>query len=179
MDKRYNLYNPEPQFKKYLVAGNIKPSTLKNYLSDFRHFFGWLVFYLKSQNGKTLKVKALETSGVEQPDKKLFNLLITPNVVAEYKDYLVENNLPLKTINRRLSTIRKFCSFCISQGWMKENPAKKVKNVIKHTEPRDKKQITQILEQFKQDLNKQNLDQQQVKSCLSDAEDFLSVLPDL
>jgi hypothetical protein len=27
-----------------------------------------------------------------------------------------------------LSTLRKFCTFCISQGWLKTNPAKEISN---------------------------------------------------
>ncbi|MFH0979755.1 MAG: site-specific integrase, partial [Candidatus Roizmanbacteria bacterium] len=118
MQKGYNLYNLEPQFKDFLVAGNISPVSLKNYLSDFRHFAGWIELYLRSH-----------------PQKKLtstnFNKfqLISTETISEYRSYLLENNLPRKTINRRLSTIRKFCFFCISQGWLKENPGKKISNI--------------------------------------------------
>lgn len=107
MEKGYNLYNLEPQFREFLIAENISPISLKNYLSDLRYFFGWM-------SSKSLKIESI--------DKKL---------VEEYRKYLLDNNLPHKTVNRRLSTLRKFCSFCISQGWMKENPAKKIGNITK------------------------------------------------
>jgi len=110
MSKTYNLYNLEALFKEYLSAGNQKAISIKNYLSDFRHFAGWLMS--KGGHGGP---------PLQEP--------ITLNDISEYKSYLELNNIPHKTINRRLSTLRKFCSFCISQGWMKENPAKKVINV--------------------------------------------------
>ncbi len=108
MSNTYNLYNLEAPFKEYLLALNYKSVSIKNYLSDIRHFFGWMTLYSKS--------------------KQLISIIDNKSV-TEYKSYLSENNIPYKTINRRLSTIRKFCSFCISQGWMKENPAKKVGNI--------------------------------------------------
>jgi len=107
---RYNLYNLEPEFKKFLLAENVSPSTLKNYLSDFRFFAGWITKELRFKNYE-LRIELLNKEHIEA-----------------YKAYLIQNNLPLKTINRRLSTVRKFCSFCISQGWMKENPAKQIRN---------------------------------------------------
>src|SRR3989338_8207272 len=117
MSYTYNLYNLEAPFKEYLLAGNQKPVSVRNYLSDIRHFFGWITLYLKSNNF----VAGEKTSPLQK--------LVTSNSISEYKSYLESNNIPHKTINRRLSTIRKFCSFCISQGWMKENPAKKISNI--------------------------------------------------
>lgn len=131
MDQRYNLYNLEASFKQYLLAV-IKPSrfdtniqedgtskvkemasvSVKNYLSDLRHFLGWLTLYSTNNQRSNLIASINESS------------------VGEYKSYLIQNNIPEKTVNRRLSTVRKFCSFCISQRWMQENPAKKVTNVI-------------------------------------------------
>lgn len=105
MGKGYNLYNLEPQFKKFLIAENISPISLKNYLSDLRYFIGWM-------NSISPKPESIDK-----------------NLVLEYRKYLFMNQLPRKTINRRLSTLRKLCSFCISQGWMKENPAKKIANI--------------------------------------------------
>src|SRR3990167_6549789 len=113
MSKTYNLYNLEALFKEYLSAGNQKAISIKNYLSDFRHFAGWMISKVKDQRSK---IKDEE--------------IISANDISEYKSYLESNNIPHKTINRRLSTLRKFCSFCISQGWMKENPAKRISNVL-------------------------------------------------
>jgi len=152
MEKGYNLYNLEPEFKNFLLAEKISPVSLKNYLSDFRHFAGWLILKLKVKNEKL----------------KIEDGAINHALIEEYKSYLIENNLPHKTVNRRLSTIRKFCSFCISQGWMKENPAKKIANV-RHP------QGVNILQQFKEDLEKENIDPQTINSYLDDVREFLSL----
>lgn len=178
MSNGYNLYNLEASFKEWLIAGiknrrndakkretgettrkGLTNISIKNYLSDFRHFWGWLTFYLKSNNLGTIHKLSLVK-------------LITSKTIFDYKSYLIENNIPTKTVNRRLSTLRKFCSFCISQGWMKENPAKKISNI--------KYQIAniengQILNQFQQDLLKENLDQKTITNYLDDIQEFLSI----
>ena len=162
MSDTYNLYNLEAPFKEYLLAGNQKPVSVKNYLSDIRHFFGWMTFKIKNQKSKI-------------KDEELGNLGFIQNIkvetINEYKSYLSENNIPHKTINRRLSTVRKFCSFCISQGWLKENPAKKVGNIGGIREVGD-----ELLEQFQSDLEKEKLDQSVITSYLDDVREFLGLV---
>lgn len=153
MHNQYNLYNLEASFKQFLLAGNVSPITLKNYLSDYRHFIGW------SQS---------ITSEVEHMDIKL---------IQQYKNYLISNNLPIKTVNRRLSTVRKFCSFCISQGWMKENPAKKITNFQtpkpnRHLNP----DLTSILDNYNNYLTSQNHDTQFIKSSLDNIQELLQII---
>jgi len=157
MDKRYNFYNFEASFKKFLLAENVSPITLKNYLSDLRHFLGWTILKLKAQNKKNFE----NLSPLE------FLNQIDESLVEEYKNYLVVNSIPAKTINRRLSTLRKFFSFCISQGWLKENPAKKIQNL--------KLNIDSIISSFALSLEKENLDQKTIKSYLEVVQEFLSL----
>lgn len=166
MEQWYNLDNLEALFKQYLLAGNNKPVSIKNYLSDFRHFVGWLIFKFKVRSSKF---------EVEEKPFRIVNQ-ITISLIEEYKSYLIENNIPTKTINRRLSTVRKFCSFCVSQGWMKENPARQISNVKKNPSNSDLTSMSQILESFKNDLLKENLNQPTVKSFLNDIEEFFATL---
>jgi len=157
MDKQYNFYNFEASFKKFLLAENVSPVTLKNYLSDLRHFLGWMILKIKAQNKKNFE----NLSPLE------FLNQIDESLVEEYKNYLVVNSIPAKTINRRLSTLRKFFSFCISQGWLKENPAKKIQNL--------KLKIDSIITSFALFLEKENLDQRTIKSYLEVVQQFLSL----
>ena len=119
--KRYNLDNFGASFREFLQNEGVSAPTLKNYLSDLRHFMGWFAFYLHSKRGDNLKSERTELSSLAE--------MIDFEAVTSYKMYLESNALPSKSINRRLSTLRKFCSFCIQQNWMKENPAKRVTNV--------------------------------------------------
>jgi len=158
MNKWYNFYNFEASFKKFLIAENLSPVTLKNYLSDLRHFLGWSILKLKSKNEK------INLENINYLD---FLEKINEPIIEEYKNYLIINSIPLKTINRRLSTIRKFFSFCISQGWLNQNPAKKIKNENFNKE--------EILKSFQEDLKKENLDQNTIKSYLITIREFLNL----
>ncbi len=169
MDQRYNFYNFEASFKEYLLAGNIQPISIKNYLSDFRHFAGWLTLVIASDS-EAISNRIVSSPSAPRDDITPF---ITSNRITEYKSYLLENKIPHKTINRRLSTVRKFCSFCISQGWMKENPGRQIQNAgVKTPSPNDE---NQILTQFEQSLIKENLNQSIIKSFLDDIREFLAV----
>ncbi len=141
MSSQYNFYNLEAEFKKYLLSGNksLTKITIKNYLSDLRHFFGWFI----------RKFKNIQ---IPEDFKK-----IDEKIIEEYKNYLIVNGLPLKTINRRLSTLRKFGSFCISQNWLSLNPAKKINNLSSGYQ-----QLNEEVKKFRSLLNSEdqkNLDQ--------------------
>lgn len=97
MNKAYNLYNIEALFLAYLSAGKngLNVTTIKNYLSDFKHFIGWI----KNNQGVTSTENALQD-------------LITEKTVLGYIQYLDSQELSGKTFSRRLSTLRKFLQFC-------------------------------------------------------------------
>lgn len=186
MENRYNLDNLEASFKLFLTAGNRRPRTdsqsesgagvknnlmpvsIKNYLSDIRHFLGWLIFYLRANSLPKEQLQAVDDESF------IWVSLINKQTIFEYRSYMQENKLPNKSVNRRLSTVRKFCSFCISQGWLKENPAKQITNVGLMERP---KILTQedVLLQFEQSLLDENLDSQTIKNYLNDVQELLSV----
>lgn len=190
---RYNLDNLEAGFRKYLIVQQVSIITLKNYLSDLRHFFGWLVFYNSSMRKQTIS---------ENLDERSVIALIDTESIGQYKTYIETNKLPHKTINRRLSTLRKFCTFCISQGWMQENPAKKVINIsAKHTiqdqktddigqhpisneQPLYKRKVvptvhktfTTDLDGFRQDMVDKNMSLHDINLIMEDLQDFFTVI---
>lgn len=200
MSNQYNLYNLEALFKQFLVAGieintertdntnftdytdytdkkerkSLKKISIKNYLSDLRHFLGWLMLYLKSKyHHLNINFNAFDSLPTQIEIIKQIN----DNTVQEYKSYLTENKIPIKTINRRLSTLRKFFSFCISQGWLKENPAKKIENLKTKIKNKDwELQKKSILNKFQVDLLKENIPQKTVNSFVNDIEEFLNSL---
>jgi len=153
MNHQYNLYNYEAKFKTYLIAVKISPVSIKNYLSDFRYFAGWMI-----------------SQAVD--DNQDLAVIFTSNLIAKYKTYLITNNLPAKTINRRLSTVRKFCSFCISQGWINTNPAKQVGNLSKDSLHADDSTAS-LLSQFETDLIKSGFDKKTVSNHLSNIKELI------
>ena len=130
----YNLSNLEPRFKSFLRAENISAVTLRNYLSDVRHFLGWLITTIK----KDRKINFVET--IES---------ISPQIVEKYKNDHIKAALPIKTINRRLSALRKFFLFCQKEALIEQNPAKRVNNIplVKKVEKSQKQDAIQKIEQ--------------------------------
>ncbi len=152
MFNQYNFYNLEASFKEYLFAGNANPVSVKNYLSDLRHFFGWLSLYLKSNEIK--------------------DTFITVQSINDYKLYLFENDIPHKTINRRLSTIRKFCSFCVDQQILKENPSKNILNVLALPENKS----GEVLKEYENNLKLKGTHPNIIINSLNTIQDLLQTI---
>jgi len=106
MSNRYNLLYFEATFKKYLLAVNVGASTVKSYLSDLHFFLSWL----QSYRG----VADLELSDAPE--------VFSHETVRSYHLSLLSSQTASATYNRRLSSLRHFFSFCISQSWLISNP---------------------------------------------------------
>lgn len=160
----YNFYNLQASFRKYVFSGNKKLTslTIRNYQSDLRHFLGWYLFFLKASPKYTDSLK--EATEDYYP---LFSIL-NKEIIEAYKDYLRQNKIPLKTINRRLSTLRKFCSFCMAQRWLSENPAKSIANLG------TAKEFNSFLSEFKGALEQEETMPLEVRETTNDIEEFLS-----
>lgn len=121
MLKVYNLYILEASFRNYLLSGNIQlqKTSIKNYTSDLRHFLGWVQTYRK-----------FEVDSIENFHKRL-----TFDLIVSYKDYLTNKEIPIRTVRRRLSTIRKFFKYCIQEGFL---PDSQPVLLEKHTDVKNK-----------------------------------------
>jgi site-specific recombinase XerD len=173
MDQRYNFYNFEALFKQYLLAENNSPITIKNYLSDLRHFLGWAILKLLCEASSQSAEK------VEKITSEEFIALIDAPLIEEYKQYLITNNIPPKTINRRLSTLRKFFAFCISQGWRNDNPAKKVTNydVTNDSQAVKDKQNKKLIFEFKNYLSdKKKFSLDEINNISENINEFLNFI---
>jgi len=170
MDQGYNLYNLEALFKNYLNAEINSRITIKNYLSDLRHFIGWAILKFKVQSSKFK---------VDQLVPEEFVALIETPLIEEYKQYLITNNIPQKTINRRLSTLRKFFTFCVSQGWRKDNPAKKVTNygLVNDNQAVKDEQNKKLIFEFKKYLSeKKKFSSDEINNISENINEFLNFI---
>lgn len=201
----YNVYNPKAtissivsydieeiigEFKSFLLLEKISPGSIRSYLSDVRHFFGWLEFFLKSNHVEVKSWKAEAGQRSEKLNTKIspptssssfqlptsnFPLLlkhVNQEVLDAYKNYLISNNTPQKTINRRFSSLRKFGAFSQDQGWLKENTFDTLKNIPEVEKPFPESE--HHLEEFKVHLWKNNLSKATLKNYLNDIKQFLS-----
>lgn len=142
-------------FKLYLTTQKISSVTAKNYLTDINHFLFWL---------------AQKTGIHHQIAGKAIFGLFTQETIEEYKSDLLQSRIPLSTINRRLSALRKFGQFGKFQGWISENPAIKVANT----------QFTSdgevLLTDFQKHLAREKISPVTIKNYLSDLRHFLGWL---
>lgn len=163
------MLNLPKSFELYLKSQGASPLTIKNYISDFNHFWGWFLLILKSRAKPGSRFIVYE-----EKTHQLVNQ-ITPQLINDYKNFLVVNKIPIRTINRRLSTLRKFGKFCISQAWLKSNPAKKVKNATLN-EKKQKTESERILKKYEESLKKEKTSLVTIKNYLSDLRHFLGFI---
>ena len=181
----YNQYNPEANvdssnflkkilevFRSFLFSEDISKGSIRSYVSDVRHFLGWLLFFLEAN--RVLDVRSLKCDDGQRGEKwDTFPLLlkhINQKVLNAYKDYLVSNNVPLKTINRRFSSLRRFGLFCQSQNWSSLNPFETLKNVsLNQPFPETKYHLAE----YRAHLWKNNSSKATIKNYLNDIRQFL------
>ncbi len=128
MNNRYNLSNLEALFRDYLKTCSISKVSIKNYASDLKHFLGWFMY---SRIGD----KNLD-SHLDQ-----FIASVSQVTIEEYVEHLQNDSIPVLTINRRLSTLRKFFSFCIKREILVENPMATIKTLEKPAIKRETKDV--------------------------------------
>lgn len=163
MSETYNRYNLEATFKKYLTAENISPQTIKQYLSDYRHFMNWVGFFIsKSTPDKAISLNELDVLPY-----------IEASTYDKYRQYLIASDTPSKTINRRLSTLRKLSGFCNTQGWIKGHPGESLTNLAATTHVEQKDSMEKLMADYAQTLQGTALHK---KTELKTIEEFLSFI---
>lgn len=153
--KGYNWYNLEPNFRMYLSAvKKIKAISIRNYLSDLRYFTGWFDSQIFGD---------LEGAELEQ--------LLTAEKLTLFRQYLIDSKLPQRSINRRLSSIRAFFDFLLSQSLIKSNPSKSLRN---YYETHREHSLIRY-DQFVIQLERQGKDDEEITSVSNDVHEFIDI----
>ena len=137
------------EFEKYLLEeANISKKSLKFYRSDLKHFSCWLIFQLKS-----------------------------PILGGNYKEFLILNNSPKRTINRRLSTLRHLAKFFQFSGSLDFNFMSNVENMTSTSNLQSAKPaLHPAIRDFEAHLRHQKLSQNTIKNYLNDIKQFMAWL---
>ena len=141
MNNRYNLSNLEALFRDYLGTCRISKISIKNYASDLKHFLTWFMY------------KRIDTT-TDESHLDLFISSISPQVVRDYIEYLQNDSIPVLTINRRLSTLRKFFVFCQKREIVLNNPVVDIRNL----ERPSLKQEIKVTQQVEKTANEEEAD---------------------
>lgn len=148
-------------FFQYLENLSISKKSLKNYKSDFFHFLGWAELRLRSFG--VLVNNLVEVSP-----------FLSHSLATEYKDYLEQNNIRTRTINRRLSTLRHLGKFMASQGITDINFSDKLENVP--LVEKKKYEFESLVSGFTNHLVSEGATKSTLKNYVSDIKHFLSWL---
>lgn len=148
-------------FIKYLDSLGLSTKSHKNYRSDLNHFSGWAI----------LKVRAFG-SYVETLTEVI--PFLSTGLANEYKNYMIENSVSSKTVNRRLSTLRHLAKFMLLSQAIDQNFMDGVENISSRKSPVKTK--SPIVEEFKSHLEAQKASPNTIKNYLSDVRQFLSWL---
>ncbi len=152
------------QFENYLQKTGITKKSIKNYKSDISHFMGWAI----------LKLKTIGTYIENLSDLSPF---LTSKFITEYLSYMIGNNFPRQTVNRRLSTLRHLSKFLIASqiidfdfmGSIQNLPSEELKlssSLSNHKSVHD----------FRSFLEAQSVSKNTIKNYMSDVKQFLTWL---
>lgn len=149
MNEAYNFSNIEASFKQYINSGNkvLGINTVKNYISDLRHFLGWYQLTHKPVNGGNLP--ATNASYFAKLDTTIIN---------DYITYLQTSNNSPQTVKRRISSLSTFLKFALQAGLIEEHYLKQLKE-IQRKEDKDHSELSQpqpTQEEAKRDTISQN-----------------------
>jgi len=147
----------ENAFKDYLVSQGISYSSLKYYLSDLNHFFGWFIFRLRSL-------------GIYTDSAEECLPYISSKIGVDYLDFLTTNKNSVKTINRRLSTLRHLSRFLVENLYNEFDFMAGIQNITLSAASN----LNSILAGFQKHLESQNASKNTIKNYLSDIRHFIN-----
>ena len=103
-------------FKSYLYVFNASHLTIKNYLIDIKQFLNWAKEVLRLNDSHDLSANNLFKH-------------ISGNLLEEYKTRLInEGTFSITTINRKLSSLRKYIAWAESEGLISQNQELRIMN---------------------------------------------------
>lgn len=140
--------------------------SIKNYKSDISHFLAWATLRLKTYGNYAESI--LEICPFINHD--FFN---------EYKNFLVENKTKDKTVNRRLSTLRKFSTFLYSSQLVDKDYMHGIQNVGIGILSSVQEKTQDIVDRFRESLIKsEKVSANTVKNYVADVRSFLTWVAD-
>ena len=136
-------------FETKLRNSSRSDKTIRNYLSDISHFSSWVATLVGTTN---------------------FVPYLTGAIIEKYKESMVQTTTPIRTVNRRLSTLRLFGKHLHEEGFLSTNPAENLTNL----ELSNENEHEQLLVEFKKHLEDQKVSKKTTSNYVSDVRSFLN-----
>lgn len=148
------------QFENYLLLLKISSKSLKNYKSDVNHFLNWAASKLKELGSYVNNLEELTP-------------FLDRSIVSNYIDSLKSNSIPVRTINRRLSTLRHLSKFLTSVEALDSDFTLGIRNVNSGESDTSSHEF-EILKNFISHLEKEKISKNTIKNYASDIRQFLA-----
>ncbi|OGM76890.1 hypothetical protein A2210_00165 [Candidatus Woesebacteria bacterium RIFOXYA1_FULL_40_18] len=145
-------------FLNHLAGLGVSSQSIKHYKSDLSHFTGWILF----------KLRSLGVYGEELKEAIPF---LNTKIASEYKEFMVKNQNPTKTINRRLSTLRHLSRFLVSTQLIDSDFMQGVSN-LSILPASHKAKLHPLISEFEKHLTSEKVSQNTIKNYLSDIRQF-------
>jgi len=147
------------EFLNYLQSIGISNKSIKFYKSDLNHFTGWFL----------LRIRTLGIIAEELTQAIPF---LKSSHCKEYKEYLLENKESIKTINRRLSTLRNLSRFLLQSQILNYNFAEGLSNIT--FSGKEKPQNFHFVDSFQKHLEAEKVSKNTIKNYIADVRQFIS-----
>lgn len=148
-------------FSKYLDTLGLTPKSHKNYRSDLSHFLGWAILKIRTFGSYA------ETLAEVIP-------FLSFDMAKEYKSFMVENNQPVASVNRRLSTLRHLARFLVATQVIDADFTKGIENVSLNKPVQTN--TFSVMDDFKSFLEAEKVSASTLKNYMSDVRQFLTWL---
>ncbi len=156
-----NLDTISENFYTFLLSSGVSQSTLKNYKSDIKHFSEWLV-------------RSVKSLGVYAENLTESIPFINSKTAENYKVELLNSGVPSKTINRKLSTLRRLSSYFIQNEILNFEFTNSVTNIQNQTVKANPSKNELIIKDFENYLIREKVSKNTIKNYLSDINQFFS-----
>jgi site-specific recombinase XerD len=149
----------QTDFENYLKSLGISSKSHKNYRSDLSHFFGWVILRLKSK-------------GTQIQDLSEVVPFLGNGLGVDYKTFMFEKKVPVKTVNRRLSTLRHFSKFLLTSEITDFDFMENIAN-LSLTTPKNNLGSHPLIDDFEGFLEAEKVSRNTIKNYLSDIRQFM------
>lgn len=146
-------------FLEDLKSSGLSENSIRFYKSDISDFSSWLTSQIR------LTGVFVESLAGTIPFLKQSHAI-------SYKNYLIENKTAVKTINRKLSTLRRFSEFLVKEDIVSFDLSKDLNNISISSKPSNSK--LNIIEGFKEFLLLEKASRNTIKNYLADVRHFLN-----
>lgn len=153
------------QFQSFLVGSkHISPSTVKNYVSDINHFLNFVAASIQEPELKPSHITAAVIASYCLSLTQSTSNQTTPNTPTTPT---TPSPIPSSSVNRRLSSLRRFGQFLADTKLLDFNPAANVTNL--NIDPT----LNQVIIHYKKHLETESLSHSTVKNYVSDLKKYL------